>query len=160
MRQRRIGDRRQSMRIVMAPPDDRGYWYLLRRAVERGSNWLSTAKSLLACGKFTPHATSYTVSTLRAQLSVIDPPVRRRIRVDGNITLRKLHRTLQAAFGWTDAHLHEFEGGWATTTTCSSCSLNLLKCWMIARHSFTRAHVPGTSVPLSILKRLRRRLAS
>ncbi|WP_429454587.1 IS1096 element passenger TnpR family protein [Paraburkholderia sp. 40] len=26
-----------------------------------------------------------------------------------NITLRKLHHILQAAFAWTDAHLHDFE---------------------------------------------------
>ncbi|CAB3772647.1 plasmid pRiA4b ORF-3 family protein [Paraburkholderia humisilvae] len=54
-------------------------------------------------------ARSYTVYTLRAQLRDIEPPVWRRIRVDGNITLRKLHHILQAAFGWTDAHLHDFE---------------------------------------------------
>lgn len=54
-------------------------------------------------------AKSYTVYTLRAQLRDIEPPVWRRIRVDGNITLRKLHHILQAAFGGTDAHLHDFE---------------------------------------------------
>ena len=36
------------------------------------------------------------------------PPVWRRIVVDGNITLRSLHHVFQAAFGWTDSHLHEF----------------------------------------------------
>jgi hypothetical protein len=54
-------------------------------------------------------AKSYTIYTLHAQLRDIDPPIWRRIQVDGNITLRKLHHVLQAAFGWTDAHLHEFE---------------------------------------------------
>ncbi|MGF6754819.1 plasmid pRiA4b ORF-3 family protein [Paraburkholderia sp. GAS42] len=52
---------------------------------------------------------SYAIYTLRAQIRDIKPPVWRRIQVDGNITLRKLHHILQAAFGWTDSHLHDFE---------------------------------------------------
>jgi hypothetical protein len=52
---------------------------------------------------------SYTIYTLHAQIRDIEPPVWRRIHVDGNITLRKLHHILQAAFGWTDSHLHDFE---------------------------------------------------
>jgi hypothetical protein len=54
-------------------------------------------------------AKSYTIYILHVQLRDINPPIWRRIQVDGNITLRKLHHVLQAAFGWTDAHLHEFE---------------------------------------------------
>ncbi|MBK3746051.1 plasmid pRiA4b ORF-3 family protein, partial [Paraburkholderia aspalathi] len=52
---------------------------------------------------------SYTIYTLHAQIRDIEPPVWRRIHVDGNITLRKLHHILQATFGWTDSHLHDFE---------------------------------------------------
>jgi hypothetical protein len=52
---------------------------------------------------------SYTIYTLHAQIRDIEPPVWRQIQVDGNITLRKLHHILQAAFGWTDSHLHDFE---------------------------------------------------
>jgi hypothetical protein len=54
-------------------------------------------------------AKSYTIYTLHAQIRDIEPPVWRRIQVDGSITLRKLHHVLQAAFGWTDSHLHDFE---------------------------------------------------
>lgn len=54
-------------------------------------------------------AKSYTIYTLHVQLRDIEPPVWRRISVDGSIKLRKLHHLLQAAFGWTDAHLHDFE---------------------------------------------------
>ena len=46
--------------------------------------------------------------TLHVQIDDIKPPVWRRIVVDGDITLRLLHHVLQAAFGWTDSHLHEF----------------------------------------------------
>jgi len=54
-------------------------------------------------------ASSYTVYTLRAQLRDIEPPVWQRIRMNRNITLRMLHDILQATFGWTDTHLHDFE---------------------------------------------------
>ncbi len=36
------------------------------------------------------------------------PPVWRRILVDGDITLSKLHRTLQIVMGWENSHLHQF----------------------------------------------------
>lgn len=50
----------------------------------------------------------YKVVTLLITLDSIEPPVWRRIATDGDITLRGLHHVIQAAFGWTDAHLHEF----------------------------------------------------
>ena len=37
------------------------------------------------------------------------PPVWRRVVVAEDATLRRLHDILQAAFGWSDCHLHEFE---------------------------------------------------
>jgi hypothetical protein len=33
---------------------------------------------------------------------VIDPPIWRRIAVDGNSNLRMLHHVIQVAFAWTD----------------------------------------------------------
>ena len=53
-------------------------------------------------------AKSCKIITLHVQIDDIKPPVWRRIVVDGDITLRLLHHVLQAAFGWTDSHLHEF----------------------------------------------------
>jgi len=50
----------------------------------------------------------YKVLTLYIALDGIEPPIWRRIAVDGDMTLRGLHHVIQAAFGWTDAHLHEF----------------------------------------------------
>jgi Plasmid pRiA4b ORF-3-like protein len=38
----------------------------------------------------------------------IQPVVWRRLDVDGKVSLGKLHHFIQAAFGWHDAHLHEF----------------------------------------------------
>ena len=53
-------------------------------------------------------AKSCKIITLHVQIEDIEPPIWRRIAVDGDITLRMLHHILQAAFGWTDSHLHEF----------------------------------------------------
>lgn len=45
------------------------------------------------------------------------PPVWRRIEIPGNFSFHDLHNTIQAAFGWWDEHLyqfqrHPFDGGW------------------------------------------------
>jgi hypothetical protein len=37
------------------------------------------------------------------------PPIWRRLRLPAGTTLPQLHRVIQAAFGWTDSHLHAFE---------------------------------------------------
>ncbi|MDV7397781.1 plasmid pRiA4b ORF-3 family protein, partial [Arthrospira platensis SPKY1] len=49
--------------------------------------------------------------TLRVELQDVEPLVWRRLVLDGDATLGKLHHYIQAAMGWTDAHLHEFEVG-------------------------------------------------
>jgi hypothetical protein len=46
---------------------------------------------------------------LRIELQHITPLIWRRVRVAEAVTLATLHRILQAAMGWTDSHLHEFE---------------------------------------------------
>lgn len=45
---------------------------------------------------------------LHVALDEIDPPVWRRVWVEDQMTLGQLHHILQAAMGWSDAHLHEF----------------------------------------------------
>lgn len=49
--------------------------------------------------------------TLRIELEGVEPLVWRRLVVDGDAKLGQLHHFIQAAMGWTDAHLHEFEIG-------------------------------------------------
>lgn len=56
-------------------------------------------------------AKKYSVFTLHVQLLGIEPPIWRRMVVDGDTSLGKLHHYLQAAMGWTDSHLHEFRIG-------------------------------------------------
>jgi len=48
---------------------------------------------------------------LKIALRGLRPPVWRRVRVASDSTLRTLHRVIQAAMGWQDYHLHEFEIG-------------------------------------------------
>lgn len=50
-------------------------------------------------------ATTY---QLKVTIAGTKPPVWRRFRVPGKLTLGELHSILQIAFEWTDTHLHEF----------------------------------------------------
>ena len=45
---------------------------------------------------------------IKVTLRDSQPLIWRRIQVRSDITLAKLHRTLQRVMGWEDAHLHEF----------------------------------------------------
>ena len=46
---------------------------------------------------------------LKIELTGIKPVIWRRVLVPETITLPKLHLVIQAAMGWMDCHLHEFE---------------------------------------------------
>ena len=48
---------------------------------------------------------------IRAELERSDPSIWRDLRVRSDLTLDVLHQVLQAAFGWTDSHLHRFSLG-------------------------------------------------
>ena len=48
---------------------------------------------------------------VRADLVGAKPPVWRRLDLRSSMTLDVLHEVLQAAFGWTDSHLHRFSIG-------------------------------------------------
>ncbi len=51
------------------------------------------------------------VYQLKISLHGAKPPIWRRLEVPADLTFAGLHRVIQAAFGWADAHLHEFEFG-------------------------------------------------
>jgi hypothetical protein len=48
---------------------------------------------------------------IKVTLMGTDPPIWRRLLVPAEMTLEQLHRVLQAAMGWQDCHLHEFQIG-------------------------------------------------
>ena len=48
---------------------------------------------------------------VRADLSQTRPPVWRRLELSSGLFLDEVHEVLQAAFGWTDSHLHRFGSG-------------------------------------------------
>src|SRR5437016_1107755 len=52
-------------------------------------------------------------NALQARISIdrIEPQIWRRLVLPLHFSLRDLHLVLQAAFGWMNAHLHEFEIG-------------------------------------------------
>lgn len=52
---------------------------------------------------------SGSVFQLKVTLLNTKPPVWRRVLVDSSTTLFELHEVIQAAFGWWNCHLHEFE---------------------------------------------------
>jgi hypothetical protein len=53
--------------------------------------------------------TSTQLLQLKIELSGIKPSIWRRVVVPETISLAKLHQVIQAAMGWLDDHLHEFE---------------------------------------------------
>ncbi|OPL08651.1 MAG: hypothetical protein AVO34_14100 [Firmicutes bacterium ML8_F2] len=54
---------------------------------------------------------SKTVYQLKITMQEIEPPIWRQILVPSGITFLKLHRIIQAAFGWEDYHLFNFDFG-------------------------------------------------
>jgi hypothetical protein len=48
---------------------------------------------------------------LKITIQEIRPPIWRRVRVPGSMSLEALHRVIQIVFGWTNSHLHEFRIG-------------------------------------------------
>jgi hypothetical protein len=51
------------------------------------------------------------VHQLKITLTDIRPPIWRRLQVSSSINLRRLHDVIQAAMGWTQSHLYQFQVG-------------------------------------------------
>jgi Plasmid pRiA4b ORF-3-like protein len=57
-----------------------------------------------------PRVTTKTkIFELEIVLEEVQPPVRRRVQVPGEVSLAVLHDVVQSVMGWTNSHLHEFE---------------------------------------------------
>jgi hypothetical protein len=57
----------------------------------------------------TPRAATPAIYQLKITLKRLRPPVWRRVEVPATMTLADLHTVIQAAMGWHDAHLHQFD---------------------------------------------------
>jgi len=57
----------------------------------------------------TRRTTTTRIYQLHVELNEIQPRIWRRLWVADTLTLAKLDRVIQAAMGWTNSHLHEFE---------------------------------------------------
>jgi hypothetical protein len=62
-------------------------------------------------GAGAPSVDTANVYQLKVTLSGTKPPVWRRVLVDGAAKLDELHEVIQAAFGWWNYHLYDFEFG-------------------------------------------------
>lgn len=69
-----------------------------------GLEWLRNAKPAT-------NTTPQQMLQLRITLLNVKPSVWRRVMVSANLTFLQLHKVIQAAMGWEDCHLHEFEVG-------------------------------------------------
>ena len=58
-----------------------------------------------------PMKSPASIYELKITLRDTRPPIWRRIRVRGDVTLFKLHSILQYVMGWTDSHMHQFVRG-------------------------------------------------
>jgi len=66
-----------------------------------------------AAGRTAAKPAGAAVPTLRLRVTLLDvePPVWREVLVPVDLTFAQLHNVLQAAMGWEDYHMHEFEVG-------------------------------------------------
>jgi hypothetical protein len=89
---------------------------LLVTAIDAFSEPTPTRRSpakKVAAEKVVPPASGAAAAIVRMKVSLRDirPKVWRRLEVPADVTFARLHRILQSAMGWDDAHLHEFHVG-------------------------------------------------
>jgi Plasmid pRiA4b ORF-3-like protein len=58
-----------------------------------------------------PRRTELVNLVVRIELAGTTPPVWRRLELASDLFLDEVHEIVQAAFGWTDSHLHRFGCG-------------------------------------------------
>ncbi|MBI1845352.1 MAG: plasmid pRiA4b ORF-3 family protein [Candidatus Rokubacteria bacterium] len=56
-------------------------------------------------------ASASPIYRVKITLAEVEPPIWRRIRIRGDVSLERLHDVFQCIMGWQDAHLHEWTVG-------------------------------------------------
>jgi hypothetical protein len=77
--------------------------------VEDVHTFLDLLRRRVALLSGTRAASSATVYRIKITLRGAKPPIWRRLEVPSGMTLQRLHRTIQDAFGWQDCHMWVFE---------------------------------------------------
>ena len=94
------------------------------------------------------------VARLKVTLSDVEPQVLRRFDVPLKIKLNRLHDVIQAAMGWTDSHLYEFQAGGASagvshilnTITTAHCLPAKPACSMCSKMSAPRPSITSMTL--------------
>lgn len=82
----------------------------LDRKLQGGTDPVTETEAPVVDAPELPHAALSTpqLLQLRIDLKGAKPPIWRRVEVRSDLTLDAVHRVIQAAFGWADAHSHRF----------------------------------------------------
>jgi hypothetical protein len=59
----------------------------------------------------TANVFSQHIYQVKITLLQVKPPIWRRLLIPGDMTMAQFHNVIQAAMGWTNSHLHEFQIG-------------------------------------------------
>jgi hypothetical protein len=84
---------------------------------------------------------SLTTLTLAIELDGISPSVTRLVQVPDRLTFLKLHDVIQAAMGWSNAHLFEFKLGPITMSMPDDDFLPSTTQWDATHHTLLEAHL-------------------
>jgi hypothetical protein len=90
--------------------DPAGLQELLRRLAASGQG-PGPAERTPPPSRRRPRRDAAVTYRVRADLRETRPPVWRRLELSSGLFLDEVHEILQAAFGWTDSHLHRFGSG-------------------------------------------------
>jgi hypothetical protein len=104
------------LQAAFAGVDPAGLQELLRRLAAPGPAELAARAAELAArpqppSRRRPRRAAAVTYRVRIDLSGTRPPVWRRLELSSGLFLDEVHDVIQAAFGWTDSHLHRFGSG-------------------------------------------------
>lgn len=97
-------------KLASTVSDQNDPWQLLDRLQQVGRQ-LAEPAGPQAPSRRRPRRSDVVTYRVRVDLVGTKPPLWRRLELASDMLLDELHEVLQAAFGWTDSHLHRFGSG-------------------------------------------------